>query len=49
MPNHNFSNGGRMDSDTELIFYNTKDLSEYAKAPLLDTAATDILWHPVLN
>lgn len=49
MPNHNFSTGERLESDTELIFYNTKDLSEYARAPLFDTAVSDIVWHPVLN
>jgi hypothetical protein len=49
MANHNFSKGERLESDTELIFYNTKDLSIHAKAPLFDTAVTDILWHPVLN
>jgi WD40 repeat protein len=47
--NHHFNKMQEIEQQTELVFYNTSTLEEYARIPSFDVAVTDIVWHSILN
>jgi hypothetical protein len=46
---HHFNKMQKLEAPTDVVFYHSKTLKEYARFPACETPVTDILWHPVLN
>lgn len=46
---HHFNKMMKLEQPTDLVFYHTKTLKEYARFPACDTSVTDVIWHHGLN